>query len=76
LRELELQEELVRANEERDASNALALSEQETCEKLVFLLTDKESTIQGLREELREAQEVLSCVGVVLERHCVRRRAE
>ena len=51
--------------EERDASNALALSEQETCEKLVFLLTDKESTIEGLREELREAQEVLSRVGMV-----------
>ena len=59
-RELELQEEVSNLQSQLKAVQATVLNEQETSEKLVFLLTDKEAALEKLRCDLSQAQEELS----------------
>lgn len=59
-RELELlEEELSHLQGQLKAAHATVLNEQETSEKLVFLLTEKEATLEKLRRDLSQAQEEL-----------------
>jgi len=58
-REQALQEKVAEVQRQLSAAQALALSEQETSEKLVFLLTDKETSLEALRRDLALAQAAL-----------------
>jgi len=59
LRELELQAHVAQLQRQLEDEQAATFSEQETSEKFVFLLTDKETMLDSLRCQLVQVQEQL-----------------
>jgi len=59
LRELELQAHIAQLQRQLEEEQAATCSEQETSEKFVFLLTDKETMLDSLRCQLVQVQEQL-----------------